>query len=157
SFVGGILGLALAYWGLKALLAANPQSIPRAAEISLDPMVLAFTFVVAIATGLIFGLAPLLHVNEGAVIQAIKEGGVRSTTNVGRNRVRSGLVVAEVALAVMLVIGAGLLIKSFSNLTSVDAGFSAADRVTFGLVMPQAAYPDSQKRVAFHTELKRKL
>jgi predicted permease len=157
SIVGGILGLALAFWGLKALLAANPQSIPRAAEISLDPMVLLFTFVVAVATGLVFGLAPLLHVNEGTVIQAIKEGGVRSTTNVGRNRVRSGLVVAEVALAVMLVIGAGLLIKSFSNLTSVDAGFSVADRVTFGLVMPQAAYPDSQKRVAFHTELKRKL
>ena len=157
SVVGGLLGLALAFWGLKALLAANPQSIPRSAEISLDPMVLLFTFVVAIATGLIFGLAPLLHVNPAAVIQAIKEGGVRSTTNVGRNRVRSGLVVAEVALAVMLVIGAGLLIKSFSNLTRVDAGFSVADRVTFGLVMPQAAYPDSQKRVAFHQELKRKL
>ena len=157
SVVGGVLGLGLAFWGLKALLAANPQSIPRSAEISLDPVVLAFTFVVAVGTGLIFGLAPLLHVNEGTVIQAIKEGGVRSTTNVGRTRIRSGLVVAEVALAVMLVIGAGLLIRSFSNLTSVDAGFSVEDRVTFGLVMPQAAYPDSQKRVAFHQELQRKL
>jgi predicted permease len=157
SVLGGLLGLALAFWGLKALLAANPQSIPRAAEITLDPWVLAFTVAVAIATGLVFGLAPLLHMSEGAVTKAIKEGGVRTTSNAGRNRVRRALVVGEIALAVMLVIGAGLLIRSFSNLTSVDAGFSAADRVTFGLVLPQAAYPDSQKRVQVHAELKRKL
>ena len=157
SVIGGVLGLAFAFWGLKALLAANPQSIPRAAEISLDPMVLLFTFAVAVLTGLIFGLAPLLHMGDKAVTQAIKEGGVRTTSNAGRNRVRRGLVVAEVALAVMLVIGAGLLIRSFSNLTSVDAGFTAADRVTFGLVLPPAAYPDSQRRVQLHTELKRKL
>ncbi|HYC51137.1 MAG TPA: ABC transporter permease [Gemmatimonadaceae bacterium] len=157
SVLGGILGLALAYWGLQALLAANPQSIPRAAEISLDPAVLAFTFAVAVGTGLIFGLAPLLHMNDKAVTLAIKEGGVRTTSNAGRNRMRRGLVVAEIALAVMLVIGAGLLIRSFDKLTSVDAGFDPANRVTFGVVMPPAAYPDSQRRVAFHAELKRKL
>ena len=157
SVIGGALGLALAFWGLKALLAANPQSIPRASEIALDPMVLAFTFFVALATGLVFGLAPLLHMGDQAVTQAIKEGGVRTTANAGRNRVRRGLVVAEVALAVMLVIGAGLLIRSFSNLTSVDAGFSPAGLATFGLVMPPAAYPDSQRRVQVHDELKRKL
>jgi putative ABC transport system permease protein len=155
--LGGILGLALAYWGLQALLAANPQSIPRAADITLDPAVLAFTFAVAVGTGLVFGLAPLLHMNEKAVTQAIKEGGVRTTSNAGRNRVRRSLVVAELALAVMLVIGAGLLIRSFDNLTSVDAGFDPANRVTFGVVMPPAAYPDSQRRVAFHGELRRKL
>ena len=157
SVLGGILGLALAYWGLKALLAANPQSIPRSAEITLDPMVLGFTFSIAVLTGLIFGLAPLLHVGDKAVSQAIKEGGLRTTANAGRNRVRRGLVVAEMALAVTLVIGAGLLIRSFANLTSVDAGFNPAERVTFGLVMPQASYPDSQRRVAFHHELKQKL
>jgi len=157
SVLGGILGLALAYWGLKALLAANPQSIPRATEITLDPVVLAFTVVVAVGTGLIFGLAPLLHMNDKAVTQAIKEGGVRTTANAGRNRMRRGLVVAEIALAVMLVIGAGLLIRSFEKLTSVDAGFDPSNRVTFGLVMPPAAYPDTQRRVTFHAELKRKL
>ena len=157
SVLGGILGLALAYWGLQALLAANPQSIPRASEITLDPIVLAFTFAVAVGTGLIFGLAPLLHMSDRAVTQAIKEGGVRTTANAGRNRVRRGLVVAEIALAVMLVIGAGLLIRSFAKLTSVDAGFNPENRVTFGLVLPQAAYPDSQRRVAFHSELKRTL
>ena len=77
SVIGGVLGLALAFWGLKALLAANPQSIPRATEIALDPVVLVFTFAVSLLTGLVFGLAPLLHMGEQAVTQAIKEGGVR--------------------------------------------------------------------------------
>jgi predicted permease len=157
STIGALLGLAIAYWGLKALLAAHPQSLPRATEITLDPFVLTFTVGVALLTGVVFGLAPLLHVNDQAVTNAIKEGGVRTTTNAGRNRVRHGLVVAEMALAVMLVIGAGLLIRSFANLTSVDAGFNPAGRVTFGLVMPQAAYPDSQRRVTFHRELKHRL
>jgi predicted permease len=157
SVLGGVLGLALAYWGLQALLVANPESIPRSAEIGLDPAVLAFTFVIAVLTGLVFGMAPLLHVSDHAVTQAIKEGGVRSTTNAGRNRIRRGLVVAEMALAVMLVIGAGLLIRSFANLTSVDPGFNPEQRATFGLVLPQASYPDSQRRVTFHRDLRRKL
>jgi putative ABC transport system permease protein len=157
SVLGALLGLALAYWGLKALLVANPQSIPRASEITLDPIVLAFTVGVAVLTGVIFGLAPLLHVSEQAVTNAIKEGGVRATSTAGRNRVRHALVVGEMALAVMLVIGAGLLIRSFRNLTSVDAGFNPANRVTFGVVLPAAAYPDSQRRVQFYDELSRKL
>ncbi len=157
SVLGATLGLGLAFWGLKALLAANPESIPRAAEITLDPAVLLFTVGVALATGLVFGLAPLLHMGEQAVTAAIKEGGVRTTVGAGRNRVRRGLVVAEVALAVMLVIGAGLLIRTFSNLTNVDAGFDAEGRVTFGLVLPAATYPDSQRAAQFITDLTRRL
>ena len=157
SVLGAIAGLALAYWGLQALLAANPESIPRAAEITLDPVVLTVTVAIALATGAIFGLAPLLHMGAQAVTQAIKEGGVRTTSNATRNRVRRGLVTVEIALAVMLVIGAGLLIRSFRNLTAVDAGFDASGRVTFGLVLPAAAYPDSQRRVNFYSDLQRKL
>ena len=157
SLLGAGLGLALAFWGLKALLAANPESVPRAAEITLDPVVLAFTVGVALLTGLVFGLAPLLHMGEQAVTLSIKEGGVRATSGAGRNRVRRGLVVAEIALAVMLVIGAGLLIRTFKNLTSVDAGFDVENRVTFGLVLPQATYPDSQRVVQVIAELSRKL
>ena len=157
SLLGAALGLALAFWGLKALLAANPESVPRASEITLDPVVLAFTVGVALLTGLVFGLAPLLHMGDQAVSLAIKEGGVRATSGAGRNRVRRGLVVAEIALAVMLVIGAGLLIRTFRNLTSVDAGFDAANRVTFGLVLPQATYPDSQRVVQVITDLSRRL
>ena len=157
SLLGAALGLALAFWGLKALLAANPESVPRASEITLDPVVLAFTIGVALLTGLVFGLAPLLHMGEQAVSLSIKEGGVRATSGAGRNRMRRGLVVAEIALAVMLVIGAGLLIKTFRNLTSVDAGFDAENRVTFGLVLPQASYPDSQRVVQVITDLSRRL
>ena len=157
SLLGAALGLALAYWGLKALLAANPDSVPRASEITLDPVVLLFTVGVALLTGLVFGLAPLLHIGDQAVSLSIKEGGVRATSGTGRNRVRRGLVVAEIALAVMLVIGAGLLIRTFRNLTSVDAGFAAANRVTFGLVLPQATYPDSQRVVQVITSLAQRL
>jgi len=157
SLLGAALGLALAYWGLKALLAANPESVPRATEITLDPVVLGFTVGVALLTGIVFGLAPLLHMGDQAVSLSIKEGGQRTTSGSGRNRVRRGLVVAEIALAVMLVIGAGLLIKTFRNLTSVDAGFDSENRITFGLVLPQATYPDSQRVVNVISELARKL
>ncbi len=157
SVLGALLGLVLAFWGLKLLLAANPNSIPRSSEITLDPRVLLFTTVIALGTGLIFGLAPLLHMGDRAVTQAIKEGGIRTTMNAGRHRVRRGLVTAEIALAVMLVIGAGLLLRSFKNLTSVDAGFDPSNRVTFGLVLPTAAYRDVQQRTTFYTDLQQKL
>ena len=157
STLGAALGLGLAYWGLKALLAANPESIPRAADVTLDPTVLGVTVAVAVITGLVFGLAPLMHLGDNAVAMAIREGGTRSTHSASRTRVRRALVTAEIALAVMLAIGAGLLIRSFANLTSVDAGFDAKDRVTFGLVLPQASYPDSMRRVQFFAELQRRL
>ena len=157
STLGAALGLALAYWGLKALLAANPESIPRATEVTLDPMVLGVTVVVAVLTGLVFGLAPLLHVGDTAVASAIREGGTRATHSARRNTVRRALVTGEIALAVMLAIGAGLLIRSFRNLTSVDAGFAPQNRVTFGVVLPQASYPDSMRRVQFFAELQRRL
>jgi predicted permease len=155
--VGAALGLLLAHWGLAALLSANPQSIPRSAEIAIDPRVLLFTFVVAILTANIFGLAPLLHLGQSAVAAAIKEGGARTTANATRNRVRRGLVAAEIALAVMLVVGAGLLLRSFHNLTAVDAGFDARNVVTFGVFLPQATYPQADRRAQFEDELARKL
>ena len=155
--IGAVLGLALAHWGLRALLSAYPESIPRSAEIAIDPMVLAFTTVIAVATAAIFGFAPLIHLGEGAVLAAIREGDARTTASVARHRVRRALVAGEIALAVMLVIGAGLLLRSFRNLTTVDAGFDASDLVTFGLVMPQASYPEAQRRVQFLAELRQKL
>ena len=155
--VSAAVGLVLAHWGLRALLAANPQSIPRAAEIGLDPSVLAFTIGMALLTGLIFALAPLLHTGGEAMANALKEGGTRTTATTTRNRVRRGLVVAEIALAVTLVIGAGLLLRSFRNLTSVDAGFDPAELVTFGVVLPSATYPDAQARVQFVTGVMREL
>ena len=157
TVVGAALGLMLAHWGLTSLLAANPESIPRSAEIVIDPRVLLFTSVIAILTATIFGLAPLLHLSQSAVAAAIKEGGARSTASVTRNRVRRGLVAAEIALAVMLVVGAGLLMRSFRNLTTVDAGFDARNVVTFGVFLPAATYPQAARRAQFADELARKL
>src|SRR3954469_1974120 len=153
AIVGGALGAALGFTGVRALLAANPQSIPRALEISLDWKVLAFTVGVSVITGLMFGMAPLLHLREEVVTATLKEGGQRATAGSARARVRSGLVMAEVALAVVLVIGAGLLMRSFQKLMSVDAGFNREHLTTFGVVLPGATYRKGEDRVAFMNRL----
>ena len=149
SVLGGIVGLLLATVGVRALIAAYPGSIPRAAEIGTNPEVLLFTLVIAVFTGCFFGLAPVLHLDPGQVALAIKEGGQRTTSG-ARNNTRRGLVVAEVALAVMLVIGAGLMLRSFWNLMQVDAGFRRDQLVTFGITLPPATYPPTgTSRVSF--------
>jgi predicted permease len=157
AVVGGALGAGLGFGGLRALLAANPDSIPRALEVSLDWKVLLFTLGISIVTGLIFGMAPLLHLREQLVSISLKEGGQRSTAGGARTRVRSGLVMAEVALAVVLVVGAGLLIRSFQKLMTVDPGFNRERMVTFGVVLPGAAYPKPDLRVAFFDQLSERL
>lgn len=157
TVVGGALGLLLARWGLVALLAANPESIPRSAEISVDPRVLMFTTVVALLTATVFGLAPLLHLGQKAIASAIKEGGTRSTASMTRHNVRRSLVAGEIMLAVILVIGAGLLLKSFRNLTTVDAGFDERNLTTFGVYLPQATYSDAQQRAQFAANVIRTL
>ncbi|HET7696145.1 MAG TPA: ABC transporter permease [Vicinamibacterales bacterium] len=153
ALIGGALGAALGFGGLRAMLAANPDSIPRALEIALDWKVLLFTLGISILTGLIFGMAPLLHLREDVVTISLKEGGQRTTAGTARARLRSGLVMAEVALAVVLVVGAGLLLRSFQKLMTVDAGFNRDRLVTFGLVLPAAAYQRADQRVAFFDRL----
>jgi putative ABC transport system permease protein len=151
AIMGAIVGVGLAYAGLRLLLAGNPNSVPRAAQITIDPPVLIFTLVVAVFTGLLFGLSPLLHVRETLLHGALKEGGTRTTGGKARTRTRSALVMAEVALAVVLVAGAGLLLRSFWNLMNVDAGFNRARLSTFGLVLPAAQYRETSTRPAFFT------
>ncbi len=157
ALIGGALGGALGFAGLRALLAANPDSIPRSSEIAMDPRVLGFTIVVSIVTGLLFGLAPLLHLRADVVSLALKESGQRTTAGAGRTRVRSGLVMAEVALAVVLVIGAGLMLRSLWNLMNVDAGFNRGQLVTFRLVLPGATYRTPESMVAFFSRLSQSL
>jgi putative ABC transport system permease protein len=153
ALIGGVLGAALGYAGLRALLTANPDSIPRSAEIALDPSVLVFTLLVSVVTGLLFGMAPLLHLRQQAVTVSLKESGQRTTAGAARTHVRSALVMAEVALAVVLVIGAGLLLRSFWNLMTVDAGFNRSQLTTFGLVLPATTYNSAQSRVDFFKRL----
>jgi putative ABC transport system permease protein len=149
AFAGGAVGAAAGFSGLRAVLSTNPDSIPRATEITMDPAVLLFTIVVSLVTGLVFGLAPLLHLRDRAVTMALKESGQRSTAGSTPTRIRSGLVMAEVALAVVLVIGAGLLLRSFWNLMTVDAGFNRNQLVTFGVVLPSSTYRTPQSTVDF--------
>jgi putative ABC transport system permease protein len=157
ALLGGALGAFIGYSGLRAMLAANPNSLPRVREIALDPSVLAFTMLVSIATGLVFGLAPLLNLREHVVNNSLKEAGQRSTAGGARTWVRRALVTSEVALAVVLVIGAGLLLKSFWNLMRIDAGFNRSQLVTFGLVLPAASYQSPQSVVDFFTRLQAQL
>ena len=153
ALLGGVLGAAIGFGGVRAVLAANPDSIPRSNEIAMDPAVLAFTIVVSILTGVLFGMAPLLHLRERVVTLALKESGQRTTAGSTRARVRSGLVMAEVALAVVLVVGTGLLLRSFWNLITVDAGFNRSHLVTFGIVLPASTYRTGQSSVDFFSRL----
>lgn len=153
ALIGGAVGAALGYAALRALLAADPESVPRSADIALDPAVLLFTVIVSIVTGALFGLAPLMNLRQHAVNMTLKESGQRSTGGAARARLRNTLVAAEVALAVVLVIGAGLLLRSFWNLMSVDAGFNRASLTTFGLVLPTTTYSDPQTRIEFFRRL----
>jgi putative ABC transport system permease protein len=157
ALVGGALGTAIGFAGVRGLLAANSDSIPRALEITLDWKVLLFTLFVSILTGIVFGMAPLLHLREQVVSITLKEGGQRATAGSARARLRSGLVMAEVALAVVLVVGAGLLMRSFQKLMTVDAGFNREHLTTFGIVLPAATYKKADERVAFFDRLQDRL
>jgi putative ABC transport system permease protein len=157
ALAGGVLGAAIGFGALRAVLAANPNSIPRSAEIAMDPAVLVFTILVSLLTGLVFGLAPLAQLRERAVTMSLKESGQRTTSGTARARIRGGLVMAEVALAVVLVIGAGLLLRSFWNMMTVDAGFNRSQLVTFGVVLPASAYRSPQSSVDFFDRLTREL
>lgn len=146
-------GIGLAYAGLQAIISTNADGIPLAATIAIDGRVLLFTLGVAILTGFIFGLAPLALARGLDLNSTLKDAGTRGGSGgPGGKRVRNVLVVAEVALAVVLVIGAGLLIRSFSNLMNVDAGFNRSNMVTFGLVLPNSRY-DAAQRIGFFQRL----
>jgi predicted permease len=145
SIVGGALGLVLARLGLMALIRAYPNTLPRSGEIIVDPFVLLFTLGISILTGLLFGLTPLMHTRFKSLSLALKEGGAKGATGSARHHVRHGLVVAEVALSVVLVIGAGLLLRTVYNLMNVDAGFSRARLVTFSMTLPGVNYLPSTR------------
>lgn len=146
SVAGGVLGLVFAQVGVAALIRAYPDSLPRTSEVAVDPLVLLFTLGVSVLTGLVFGLAAIMHTRVKGLVTALKEGGAKGATGAARHHVRRGLVMVEVALAVMLVIGAGLLLRTVYNLSTVDSGFDRSRLVTFSLTLPPANYPQPQAR-----------
>jgi putative ABC transport system permease protein len=154
--LGGAAGLLLTLWGVPVLVALIPASIAQAKAASVDTSVLLFTFGVALLTAVIFGLVPALQATKPNLNEALKEG-TRETTGTGRGWTRSALVIAEIALALVLLIGGGLLVRSFARLSSVEPGFRADHLLTLEVFPPYSKYPDTTKRAAFYDELLRRV
>jgi putative ABC transport system permease protein len=153
ALAGGVLGLFLAYWGVRSVVALNPANLPRADEIGIDAPVTVFTLFVSVLTGLLFGLAPAVHASTTDLHGMLKEGGRGSAGSRGGQELRRMLVVAEVALALTLLTGAGLLVKSFARLQGVDPGFDPDHLLTFNLSLPAARYASDTQRVAFFDQV----
>ena len=149
SVLGGAGGLLLAKWGVDLLTALKPANLPRLSSIGIDGWVLAFTLGVSILTGIVFGLLPAMSASKLDVNDALKEGGRASTGGIARHRVRSTLVVSEIALALVLLIGAGLLIKSIWTLRTVDPGFNAENLLTMRVELPESRYKEIPKQIQF--------
>ncbi len=148
AIFGGAAGLLLALWGVKLVAALDPNNFPRINEVSIDGRVLLFTLAVSLLTGVLFGLAPVLHLPRHRLYEALKEGG-RLSQSAGRRGLRQALVIAEVALALVLLIGAGLLANSFLRLMRVEHGFDPANVLTLNLTLPSSKYPQTTQQVAF--------
>jgi putative ABC transport system permease protein len=149
SVIGGLLGLLLALWGMDLLLAVMPADLPRVKEIGLDSRVLSFTLLVSLLTGLFFGLAPALQASRQDLNESLKEGGRGSSEGIRRNRLRSLLVVSQVALSLVLLTGAGLLIRSFKQLHELNPGFDPQRVLTAGIALPDAKYHEDPRIAAF--------
>jgi len=150
SVLGGALGLLFAQWGIRLILYISPGAIPRWQEISMSWTVLGFTAGVSFLTGLLFGLVPALQAGEVDVNETLKE---TSRGNSGRQWLRNSLVVVEVATTLVLLIGAGLMIRSFYRLQSVNPGFSYEHLTSFSVSLPQLKYAEQGQRVAFYNQL----
>jgi len=150
SLIGGSLGLLLARGGIDLILYISPNAIPRAREIGLDWMVLGFTIGVSFLTGILFGLIPAIQAGEVDVHETLKETG-RGTS--GRHWLRSSLVIVEVATTLVLLIGAGLMIRSFYLLQKVNPGFSHENLTSFTVSLPQKKYASEEQRASFYTRL----
>jgi predicted permease len=153
SVLGGIGATAIAIFGVKVLVAMMPAGFPRLHEIHVDYAVFAFTLVIALATGLVFGLAPALQSSRADVQQNLREGGRGSTGSARHLRLRNWLVVSEVSLACVLLIGAGLLLRSFLNLMHSDPGFRAEHVLTASVALPEETYKDGRAILGFYDRL----
>jgi putative ABC transport system permease protein len=152
GLAGGALGLIVALWGTDLLVALSRDDIPRAAQIGLDGRVLLFTLTVSVLTGVIFGLVPAIQSSKPDLSESLKEGGRGSAEGARRNRIRGALVVIEVAVAIVLLVGAGLLIESLRRLQNVNPGFDPKNVLAATVGLPDVKY-SSEKQIAFYREL----
>jgi predicted permease len=152
ALLGGAAGLLLAVWGVEFLVRLGPD-IPRLQDTSIDPRVISFTLVLSLATGVIFGMAPAFQGSRIDLNETLKESGIRAPAGSGRGRTRSLLVIAEMALALMLLISAGLFIQSFMRLQKVDPGFNPHGVLTAYIMLPSSKYTEPRRQAAFFKEV----
>jgi len=153
ALLAGIAGLGLGFAGLRWLAAMGPENVPRLAEVGIDARVLAFTAAVSLLASLLFGLIPVIRQARQDLVTALKEGSQGAGMGRGRHRARNSLVVAQVALALILLIGSGLMIRSFARLRAIEPGFIADDVFTVSLSLPAAEYPEPADASRFFQEL----
>jgi putative ABC transport system permease protein len=154
---GAVIGLLLARVGIDVLIALGPENLPRLDEVRFDGNVFLFTLGSTLLTGLLFGLAPVLRLMSTDVQSVLKEGGKSSTAGSGRERLRGGLVMTEIALAVMVVVGAGLLARSFSRLMETDPGFNARGVLTLQVEVPTGSYRENTRVADYFATLSQRL
>ncbi|MFL6591035.1 MAG: ABC transporter permease [Chthoniobacterales bacterium] len=147
--VGGLFGLLLAQWGTEALITTVPQNIPRISNIQLDAPVLVFTLLVSLITGVVFGLVPAWQASHVDLNSSLKSGSRTGSAGEGKGRVRNALIMAEVALALVLLISAGLLIQSFARLGRVQPGLRTERLLTARIGLPEVTYPKNENTIAF--------
>ena len=157
SLIGGVLGIALAFAGLRVLLVAHPAGIPRIDEVRLDAVVLSFTVLLTVVTGVLFGLAPALELSSPDLNKSLKEGGRTGTVGRARQRFRDALAVAQMACSVVLLIGAMLLVRSFVELRRIDLGFARDHALTVRTTLPQATYGNPADVINFYRTLRQRI
>jgi putative ABC transport system permease protein len=153
AVVGGAVGLLLAFWSIDLLVSLKPANLPRLTEIGVNRTVFLFTLAVSIVTGLLFGVVPALQVSKLDLNEGLKESSRGGSDSPRRHRMRALLVVSEVALSLVLLVGAGLMIRSFSRLLAVDPGFKADHVITAFVSLPRSKYPKWQEQSAFFDRL----
>jgi putative ABC transport system permease protein len=157
ALAGAVAGLGLAWAGLRILMTIDPTSLPPLAPVRLDLVVVAFTLVLGVGTTILFGLVPALRTLRVDLVESLREGGQQATLGGARQRLRGLLVVAEVALAVVLVIGAGLMIRSLDALGRINLGFTPDRLLTMRLSVPTARYDTPEKVVSFYRQLNERI
>jgi predicted permease len=157
SLAGGLLGSIIGILAVRQLIAFTPSSVPKPDHIGIDAPVLLFTLLLSVFTSFIFGLVPALQASKSDLNETLKEGGRGNSGGARQNRVRSLLVITEVALALVLLIGAGLMIKSFVRLQNVNPGFNPENLITLELQLPQNKYGEKDRQAAFQQQVVQRL
>ncbi|MGI8741317.1 MAG: ABC transporter permease [Bryobacteraceae bacterium] len=153
AIAGGLLGILVAFWSIQLIISMKPAGLPGFEHITVDAPVFGYTLFISLLTGILFGLFPALQASKADIAETLKESGRSNTGGVGRGRFRNALITAEIAISLVLLIGAGLLIGTLLRLRNVDSGFRSDHVLSFSLSLPPAKYPKPEQAVEFYRQL----